>query len=271
MLSRFSRILTFLNAAFYAVLGLVLFLFPGAIAPLFAWKVSPFVTMTMGGWCLGNAWLAWITARRWEWRLVYTALIYLWLFGPLELLVLFVFRSRLSLAHPVAWLYVATLLLNTLTAQVGLYDWLRTRPALSRFGPPTGKWARFSTAGFVVFVGFLALYGLLVPAGGPGTNGGIFPEVLSSFTLRAFAVFYLSLTLGVVPLLWDRNQPTYLHHAVASYGLVVAITIAAFAYIGLFDLVERPGGLVYIGAYLIVGIPLIFVFLRFGTGSRAAA
>jgi hypothetical protein len=35
------------------------------------------MTITIGGWCLGNAWLAYINARRWEWKLVYSSLIYL--------------------------------------------------------------------------------------------------------------------------------------------------------------------------------------------------
>ena len=65
MLSRASRWLTYLNAVLYAALGGILFVFPGKMAPVFAWKVSVFVTMTIGGWCLGNAWLAWISARRW--------------------------------------------------------------------------------------------------------------------------------------------------------------------------------------------------------------
>jgi hypothetical protein len=48
------------------VLGSLLFFFPTATSAGFAWKVSPFVTMTMGGWCLGNAWLAFIAGKRWR-------------------------------------------------------------------------------------------------------------------------------------------------------------------------------------------------------------
>jgi hypothetical protein len=54
-----------------------------------------------------------------------------------------------------------------------------------------------------------------------------------------------------------------LNHAVAAYGFIIAITIAAFVYLDLFDFAARPGGLLYFGAYLIVGIPLLFVFAKY--------
>jgi hypothetical protein len=268
MLSRISRLLTYLNAILYAITGVALFFLPESLAPVFAWKVSPFVTMTIGGWCLGNAWWAWITARRWEWRLVYTTLIYLWLFGLIETAVVFSFRGKLSLGSPIAWLYLVTLSVNAITALVGLFDWLRLRPAKNAFGPSAGRTGRLSAVAFILFVGFLAIYGMIVPIGAPGTHGGIFPETISLFTLRAFAAFYLSLALAVVPLLAERNLFTFLHHSIAASGLIIAITIAAFVYLRVFDLVNRPGGLLYIGAYLAVGIPLLFVFIKFGIGSN---
>ncbi|RPI32457.1 MAG: hypothetical protein EHM70_08905 [Chloroflexota bacterium] len=270
MLSQTSRFLTYLTAVLYAITGAALFFFPETIAPVFAWKVTPFMTMTIGGWALGNAWLAWITARRWEWGLVYTSLIYLWLFGLLETAVLFAFRSRLVLGHPIAWLYLATLSVNVITAVVGIIDYLRIRPSREDFGPRVGLGSRISVVAFILFVGFLALYGMVVQIGAPGTRGGIFPEEMSLFTLRSFAAFYLSLSLAVIPLLTERNLYTFLHHSIASYGLIIFITLAAFVYIGLFDFVQRPGGLVYIGAYLAVGIPLLFVFSRLGTGAPGA-
>ncbi len=95
MLSLVSRILTYALSLLYAVTGAALFVLPDQMAPVFAWKVTPFMAMTVGGWCLGNAWLAWITARRWEWRLVYTSLIYLWIFGLIEIAVLIAFRAKL--------------------------------------------------------------------------------------------------------------------------------------------------------------------------------
>jgi hypothetical protein len=267
MLSRASRILTYALALLYAITGAGLFLLPDALAPVFAWKVTPFITMTIGGWCLGNAWLAWISARRWQWALIYTALIYLWIFGLLEATVLFAFRANLRLIHPIAWSYLTTLALNVVAALVGLFDWFRIRPNVEDLGAPVGRWSRIAALAFVVFVGFLGVYGMLVQSGAPGTNGGIFPEVVSLFTLRSFGAFYLSLALAALPLLAQTRLGTALHHGYAAFGLIVFITIAAFVYIGLFDFVHRPGGLAYFAAYLVVGIPLLFVFRRLGTGA----
>jgi len=270
MLSNISRWLTYLTAILYAILGALLFFLPEQLAPVFAWSVTAFMTMTIGGWCIGNAWLAYVTARRWDWKLVYPALFYLWMFGIAELIVLFAFRARLVLLHPIAWLYLITLCVNVITAIVGVVDYLRTRPLRAKFGPATKTSYHVMALGFVIFVGFLAVYGLFAQLGDVGTNGGIFPEVMSLFTLRSFAVFYLSLSIGVLPLIWERNLSVLLNHGYASYALVVFITMAIFAYINLFDFASKPGQLVYIGAYLIVAIVALFLFFRKGTGLRTA-
>jgi hypothetical protein len=270
MLSNVSRVLTYACASLYGVLGAVLFLLPETLAPVFAWKVTPFMTMTIGGWCLGNAWLSYITARRWEWKRVRTALIYLWLFGVGELIVVYAFRDKLVLQHPVAWLYLLTLLVTVLAAAVGLIDYLRIRPSSTLGGPTISRGQRLVLAGFVIFVGFLGLYGLTAQIGDAGTNGGIFPEIMTLFTLRSFGVFYLSLAVGVIPLFWEKGLSAVLHHSIASYALVVFITLAAFVYLRLFNFAENPGGLLYFAAYLGVAIPLIFTFRKFGTGVARA-
>jgi hypothetical protein len=111
------------------------------------------------------------------------------------------------------------------------------------------------------------MYGSTVRAGAFGTNGGIFPEVMSLFTLRSFGVFYLSLAIGVLPYIWDGNRRSLLHHSFASFGFIVIITIAAFVYFSLFNFSTHPGGLLYFGAYIGIGIPLALTFRKFGTGS----
>jgi len=266
MLSNLSRWLTYTCALLYAILGALLFFLPEQLAPVFAWKVTAFMTITIGGWCLGNAWLAYITARRWEWKLVYTSLIYLWLFGIGELIVLFVFRDKLKLEHPIAWLYFITLIVNALAAFVGVFDYLRLRPSNQLSGTAITKIQSLLAVAFMLFVGFLGLYGITAQIGDIGTNAGIFPEVMSLFTLRSFGVFYFSLAMSVVPYIWDRSLNAILHQSFAAYGLIVFITAAAFIYIHLFDFTERPGGLAYFGVYLAVGIPLTFVFIKYGTG-----
>ncbi|MBI5824324.1 MAG: hypothetical protein HZB18_09875 [Chloroflexi bacterium] len=268
MLSNTSRLLTYACAILYGILGAFLFFLPAQLAPVFAWKVTAFMTVTIGGWCLGHAWLAYISARRWEWKLVYTALIYLWIFGIGELIVLFLFRGKLVLAHPIAWLYLATLLVNAVAALIGVIDYLRLRPTNALTGPATTRAQSRLLFAFVLFVGFLGVYGMTAQIGRFGTNGGIFPEVMSLFTLRSFGVFYFSIALAVIPFFWDKSLNAILHHAIASYGLIVFITTAALINIQLFNFAERPGGSLYFIAYLAVGIPLIFTFRKHGTGAR---
>jgi len=267
MLSNTSRWLTYIIAILYAILGVSLFALPEQLAPVFAWKVTAFMTMTIGAWCLGNAWLAFVVARRWRWSLVYPSLYYLWIFGVGELVVLYVFRDKLVLVHPIAWLYLITLVLNVIIALVGVLELLRSRPAVES-GPKPSAPLYGGLIFFIVFVGLLGVYGCTAQIGAAGTNGGIFPEIMSLFTLRSFGVFYLSLALAVVPLLWDRNLNTWVSHSFAAFGLILFITAAAFVYLRLFDFAAHPGGLAYFGAYLAVGIPLLIIFLRSGTGTR---
>lgn len=267
MLSNTSRLLVYLNAILYAVLGALLFFLPEQLAPVFAWKVTAFMTMTIGGWCLGNAWLAWIAARRWQWNVVFSALLYLWLFGVGELLVLFFFRDKLKLVHPIAWLYFITLIINAVAAVIGGVELLIKRPTLDKSGQRLNSLQYTFLILFIVFVGFLGVYGCTATVGAPGTNGGIFPEIMSPFTLRSFGVFYFSIAVAVVPYLWNRSLNALLNHSIASYGLILFITAAAIIYIRLFDFGAKPGGLLYFGAYFGVGIPLLFVFRKLGTGT----
>jgi len=266
MLTNFSRLLTYLTALLYAILGVILFLFPAQMSPVFAWKVSAFLTMTIGGWCLGNAWLAFLAARRWRWELVYSALCYLALFSVSEIGVVFLFREKLQLGHPIAWLYLMTLGVNLLTILVGIAEWLRLRPALTADGPPVAGFLRWLLVIFIAFVGFLGYYGLSAQIGDFGTNGGIFPEKMSVFTLRSFGAFYFSLAFGVVPLLWAKSLRSYLSHGFLSSGFLLFVTLAAFAFLGVFDFGAHPSQAIYIGVYLLVGAVVSFLLWKYGTG-----
>jgi hypothetical protein len=57
--------------------------------------------MTMGGWCIGNAVLAWQSAAILRWRSIHPCLLCLWMFGLLEAGVLVWFHSKVDLG--VAW------------------------------------------------------------------------------------------------------------------------------------------------------------------------
>ena len=269
MLSSIVRRLSYLTALLYAIVGAALFILPGQMAPVFAWNVTPFMAMTIGAWCLGNTWLAWISARRGEWRLVYSALFYLGLFGTLQVGVVVAFADKLRLAHPIAWVYLAALAVNVIAFLAGAGEWLRNRPAGTASGPSPTKAHRIELAAFTLFVGGLGIYALVEQSGGLGTNGGIFPELMSLFTLRSFGAFYLALSLGMLPLFADRSMATWMHHGFASSGFLVTILSATFVNIGLFDFAESSGGLLYIGVYLFVGVTLLFILIKGGTGKRA--
>ena len=123
MISTALRVHLYVLMAGYALIGTILFFAPTWGATHFAWKISPFIAMTIGGWCLGNAWLALTIARRARWPLVLCPLLYLSLFGLFETAVLITFRERLLVATPLAWLY-----LTTIAATAPASGWWRSLP-----------------------------------------------------------------------------------------------------------------------------------------------
>jgi hypothetical protein len=256
------------SAAAFAVLGAVFFLFPAWSSDEFPWKVTDFMAMTMGGWCLGNAFMGWWAARDWRWASVYPLLVYYWTFAAVEVAVLIWFRDLIRFDDGIlTWPYLLTLGLALATAVVGVSDLLRTRPATG--GPadlPAPGTIRVLGAVFVVLVGFLALRGLTNPESGRTRN--IFPEPLSPFTIRAFAVFYGSIAVGAVPLVFARIITPTLSYAKGGIGLIVPITVAAFAYIGVFDFDAHPKQLIYIAAYVGVFIAAIGLLLWAGARER---
>jgi len=270
MLSPFSRGLTLGLSLYYFVLGAILFLLPASMSGVFAWNVSPFVTMTIGAWCLGNFWMALVTGWRWRWSQVYASLVYLWAFGLLQSGVALYFHDKLRLAHPISWLYLGTLAFSVLAALIGTVELLILKPRLEPLGKPVNRVAQLVNLIFVILVGFLGIYGLIAQMGWPATNAGVFPEVLSLFTLRSFGAFYLSLVIGATSLLWDRYLTARLHYIFAAFGLILMITLAALWYLEQFDFASRPGGLVYIGIYLVVGFISVLYFIFYGTGGISA-
>lgn len=263
MLSKRSLWLTYGCAILYALLGIILFSAPESMSTRFAWKVSPFVTMTIGGWCIGTAWSALNSARNWNWQENHCSLTYLWVFGLLETMVLINFRDKISLEHPVAWLYLLALGLTVITGLSGVADLTRKRLTWRDTSePPFSNTYMFLSILFILIVVFLGIYGLVVPMGERGTNGEIFPEIMSAFTLRSFGAFYLSIALASTLLWISRSKRALIQYSIASYGLLIFITIAAIAYAGLFDLNEHPFGLIYWIAYIGVGIVIGRILLN---------
>ena len=205
MLSSTSRTLTRISAICYLVLGAVLFLAPDWSAGNFPWNVSPFVVMTIGGWCLGNAAFAWQSARLWDWKLTYPSLLYLWLFGIFEAAVLFAFRDKVSVGSIVAFGYMLTIGVSILAALSGFIDLLRLRPGIEVDGRLIPGYVRGLIIFFTFNLSILALGGVLARAGGLSTEAGIFPEPLTLFSVRAFAAFFGAICLSALPLIWART------------------------------------------------------------------
>jgi hypothetical protein len=270
MLSTMSRALTGVLAVLYALLGLVLFVAPVWSATNFAWSVSPFVAMTVGGWCLGTAVYAGVTARLWRWSVVHPCLIYLWAFGVLEAAVVVVHRNALRLGVPLAWPYLLVVGLTVVAAVLGILDWARLRPAAAPEGLPVPWWVRGMLIGFVAIVSILGL--LLLPRTTP-TQGGIFPDRLTVFTVRAFGAFYAALAIGAIPTLLARRFAPILAFTWTGMALIVPILAAAIVNLDKFDFVARPDGLIYVGAYVVAlfGALLFTGYERYATPSRPPA
>jgi hypothetical protein len=261
-LSNITRALTRLSALAFALLGIVLFVVPAWAAERFPWNVSAFVAMTIGGWCLGTAGMAWLAARGWTWSVAYAVLLYLWSFAALELGVLVWFRDSLRLDVALAWPYLATLALATAAAVSGVADLVRLRPRLQATRPETESvlvWIRTLLALFVAFLGLLVVVAAVNSEGMPSPT--VFPEPLSAFTLRAFGAFYLSLIVGALPLVWARSMPPVLAFFWGGLALLVPIAAAAFFFWDRFDFGTHPLQLVYIGSYLAALAAVVAVVL----------
>lgn len=261
--------ISYVLAALYAVLGACLFAAPHWAAGQFAWKVSPLVTMTIGGWCLGNMCAAFLVAHRRLVAEVRSVALYVVLFGILESAVVWSFRGLLQLhARPLAWLYLAALVLSWALAAMLLSGWTNLSRRNELTAPQRSAVDTVLAALFIIVVAFLGLYGLFVPPGGRGLNGTVFPEVLTFFSLRSFGAFYLSLALATVPVLLSGRRSDFLSHSFGLDGLIVFITIAAAAFPEVWHFDQHRLQLLYPGLYLLVGFGTAIYLVRYGTGTR---
>jgi hypothetical protein len=249
-LSSYSRWLTYLTAVLFLLVGGIMFLFPAWTASNFAWKVSPFVAMTIGAWGIGNAVIAYASARIWRWAVTYPALIYLWMFAVTETGVLLFFRDRVTLNSPIAWAYTLTLGVGVLTSLLGIVEVVIRRPAAPPLGAPIKPWVRAAMTFFVIVVTVLAIGGLQARQGGLSTEGAVFPEPLTLFTVRAFAVFFGSLVIEGILLLRSRGIIPLYFTLRTGIWLIIPILIAAVVNLNAFDFASRPLGLGYFAAYL---------------------
>jgi hypothetical protein len=258
-LSSASRWLTRVVAVAYLLLGLVMFAFPDWSAHHFPWKVSSFVAITLGSYLLGNAWIAAVAQHTWTFASVYSLLIYLWLFGVLETVVVLIHRDKLITGAVLTVPYLIMLGLTVIAAVAGVADWIRRRPPLRSAGMAMPGWVRGLLWAFVIVVAFIAAGVLYGPAS--AHDGRYFPQPLSSFTLGALGVFYLSLSLSVLVMVRQPRIAAVTTNLRGTVVLVAVIVIATLVYIGIFHFGAHPRRIVYLGTYLVVLVGAIAILV----------
>jgi hypothetical protein len=254
------RALLALAVVAYVVTGVPLFVAPSWSSEHFAWKVSPFVAMTAGAWCLGTAVFAtWaVLGRRWE--PIRPCIFYVLSFGATQLAVALYESDALRTDVALAWPYLAALGLSVAGGVLAVADGRgRLGPDRRPGGLEVPQIMRVLDVVFVVFVWSLALVAFWAPE--RATNGAIFPEPLSLFSLRAFGVFYLSLGIGLGVLVADRRADGYLVSMWCGLALVVPILVATAVYADSFDLSEHPGQLAYALAYVVALVGAVLILL----------
>ncbi len=252
-----NRILFYL----YSALGTILFIFPSFSAENFAWKVTPGIAMTIGGWCLGNAFMAWKASQIWRWKSIYAVLIYLWTFGILQTLVLILFRDKFILPGFVSYLYVAALLVNLLSAGVGIKEWINSKARLTPEGPPLHMWVRLLVIPAAIFVTIVTIFMFINPT--PILKGEILPQNISLFTVYAFAMFYIAIFAGgVASMIGNKAGPIY-YLSQGGVALVIPITTAALVTFTGENFIKQPGVISYIGLYTVILIGALSVSLYY--------
>lgn len=256
MSERVSRGLHWLAAGLLLVFGVPAFLLPVWASEQFPWAVGPFLAQTIGAWSVGTAAMAASAAWRRRPARTYPVLIYLGLFGLGQLLVVAAFADRLQTGHLLAWPYLGGMVALAVSG-VAAVPALRAAPARVRAAAgdvPT--WARLLAIAVGGFVLLLALGTLLAGPDGATAHGGIFPEPMSLFSIRAFSAFLFSIGIAILLVVPSPSMWPYRELALGGMYLVIPITLAALLNLSLFDFAGRPGHLLYLAAYVVVGLAL---------------
>lgn len=253
-----SRRVAYWIAAAFGVLGAALYLFPDRAAGSFAWTATPFVVMTIGAWFLGGGFVAWRSARLGAWSVAYPGLLFLGVFGALQCAVLLASSGDLEVQGQPGAGYLLAVAAVTSAGLWWVYDWSRNRGEPASGGNATPVAIRVVASVFALFSGFFGIRLLF----GISRGGNIWPGVLSPVTGRSFGAFYLALAIAVVPLIFTRTLAPILALLPGAVVGSVVITVPALVYIELFDFDARPGGLVYLGTYLLAALVATVILLR---------
>lgn len=259
MLQRLATGLLWIGAVAFVVIGLPAFLAPAWAKDEFPWSVGPFLTQTIGGWSLGTAGIAIHAAVTGLPRRTYGLLIYLGLFGILQLAVVAAFAGKLQVGHVLTWPYLVGLVALAVGAAAG---GLVLRDATREAGSDRRAtwWIRAIAALVGAFVLFLAVGTLLAGPDGATARGEVMPEPMGLFSIRAFSAFLFALAASILSLVLSREVAPYRALGTSGLYLIVPITLAAILNFSLFD-ASKPGTMVYFWAYVIVGLIIVAVLV----------
>jgi hypothetical protein len=246
-LSSALRTLLLITAVVFVVVGAVLYVAPSWAASRFPLTGSAFAVMTVGSWFLGGAFLAWHSVRDARWPAVYPGIVFLGAFAALEAGVL-IMHADDARSSALTWIYVAALAVALGVALAAALERMRIRGKVQPVGRPVPVWVRVITVLFLVFDFYIAVSLLL----GTTDGGRIWPGSLPLPMGRAFGAFYLALGLAVAPTLFARRDAPIMWLMPGGVVGAVLILIPALVYLELFDFSAEPGGLIYIGTFLVI-------------------
>jgi len=247
--------------------GVGLFLIPEFGAENFAWNVSPFLAMTIGGWSIGMGVMALDAARLWAstgLSRVYASVLAVWLFAVLQLAVVIGFSAIVHFDHVLTYPYLLAILLGAVSAVLGGPVLWRRRALLRTQGEGTPVWLRATYAIFTVVTLFLAVAALGVDV----STRAVVPEPLSPFSATAFAAFLVALAAGALPMVFTHDVEPAAQYARAGLFPDILTLAAALSFSATFDFAAHPGGWLYISAYVVVAIVALFIVWWHRRGDR---
>jgi hypothetical protein len=245
----------------FLALGAVLFFAPEWSAGRFAWGVSPFLAMTIGGWCLGTAAFAFQTARVRRWAETRATAAYLYLFSCFQALVLAVHAGDLDFGQALAVPYVTAIAIGVVAAVAGIASYMRTNANQRLARAPV--WLIVLVLGFSLFVAALAVPLL----DGYDNPASIWPGELGLASARSFAAFFGALSLSAAVLAFGRSLRPMATYAQAGIALNVPILAAAIVYLDRFDFRDHPGQYLYVGLYVLVPLAALGI-IAFARGAE---
>ncbi|HEX7589253.1 MAG TPA: hypothetical protein VF478_13135 [Anaerolineae bacterium] len=115
------------------VVGVVLFLAPQVMMPLWPWKLTPLTAQSIGSWLITIGAVAAVVIMHEDYARPDVAGFASGAIGALQLIALARFAGRVDWNQAGAWVYLLFLVCIFLT---GTYIWYRTRPGAPALGSP---------------------------------------------------------------------------------------------------------------------------------------